>query len=112
MNRAKSILALASGAALIGSAADASVIPYPTLVPVPHTAEQVADDPLLANYCMFDLQVVVSSATIQDRWASAGLRAQLKTGKFYIPPSNDSNRLQIPSVRETPGLRFLQMDNC
>jgi len=126
MSRTKSMLALASGAVLAGSAAQASVTPVPTLVPVaPPYAGTVGsgatatnltgaatDDPMLpAMWCTYDIQVVVSSATGQDRWASADLRAQLSPGgMFYIPPSSDSNGLQIPAVRNATGTRYLQVD--
>jgi len=115
MSRGKSILALAAAASLAGSVSDASVIPAATSVfqwtTVPHTAEQLADDPNLANYCTWNFQVVVSSATAQDRFASADIRMNIgPIGKFYIPPSNDSNSLQIPSVRNTIGQRYLQVD--
>jgi hypothetical protein len=113
MSRTKSMLALASGAVFVGSAAQASVIPVPTLVPVapPYTAGQLADDPSLAGFCTYDIQVVVSSATGQDRWASGDLRAQLSPGgMFYIPPATDSNQLQAPGTRNATGSRYLQVD--
>lgn len=110
MSRTKSMLALASGAVLAGTAAQASVLPGP-LVLVPYTAGQLADDPTLANFQTYDIQVIVSSATAQDRWASADLRAQLSPGgMFYIPPDQDANGLQIPAVRNATGSRYLQVD--
>jgi hypothetical protein len=113
MSRTKSMLALATGAVFIGSAAQASVTPLGNLVSVapPYTAGQLADDPTLANFCTYDIQVVVDSSAGQDRFASADLRAQLAAGgMFYIPPSGDGNFLQIPSVRNATGSRFLQVD--
>jgi len=113
MSRTKSMLALASGTVLAGTAAQASVTPLPNLVLVspPYTAGQLADDPSLSGFCTYDIQVVVSSATAQDRWASADLRAQLSPGgMFYIPPTTDSNGLQIPAVRNATGTRYLQVD--
>jgi len=142
MSRSKSMLALAAGTAFAGSAAQASVLPFNfgngstspvgglyTLTPVPipsgaafnpqTSTGATTDDPALANYCVFDLQVVVSSASGQDRWASADLRGQLNGGsQFYIPPSNpsdptvpvDNNYLQAAGVRNVPGQRYLQVD--
>jgi len=113
MSRTKSMLALATGAVFVSTAAQASVVPQPSLVLVspPYTAGQLADDPNLANFCTYDIQVIVNSSAGQDRWASADLRAQLAPGgMFYIPPSGDSNTLQLPSVRNATGSRFLQVD--
>jgi hypothetical protein len=112
MSRTKSMLALATGAVFVGSAAQASVTPAPSLVLVspPYTAGQLADDPSLAGYCTYDVQVIVSSATAQDRWASGDLHAQLSSGTFYIPPAGDQNALQIPAVRNATGSRYLQVD--
>lgn len=135
MSRTKSILALASGAVFAGSAAQASVTPFPTATSPAGSPTLLAqttysgtagagatgtnlggaatDDPNLntpPGWCTYDIQIVVSSATIQDRWASADLRAVLGTGMFYIPPSQDSNGLQIPAVRNAVGSRFLQVD--
>src|SRR5204862_3298950 len=69
MSRRKSILALASCAAFNGTLAYGSVTPlYPSgtyfdnIPLVPHTAGQLADDPTLANYCTYDIQVVVDSS--------------------------------------------------
>lgn len=143
MSRTKSMLALATGAVFIGTAAQASVTPLPTLVPVsvpsgtpysntngqpaPFTqfysptieagssADQTAAGGAPLNtYCTYDIQVVVSSAVAQDRWASADLRAQLAAGgSFYIPPGpfgTDSNFLQLPGTRNAAGSKFLQVD--
>jgi len=123
------MLALAAATALAGSAVQASVIPQVVLVSTggaPNTtanpqlsANALADDPSLSGYCTYDLQVVVSSATGQDRWASGDLRAQLGNGGlFYVPPGNtgdptvptDGNYLQAPGVRNLAGQRFLQAD--
>jgi len=107
MPRTKSILALAGGAGLANGAALASVIPAPNLAFVPYTAGQLADDPTLVNFNTFDIQVVVSS----DRYSSADLRARLAPGgAFYIPPSQDSNAIQIPFLRNATGSRYLQVD--
>ena len=121
MSRTKSMLALATGAVFVGSAAQATVTPVPgsapgsgtgfVLVNPPYTAGQLADDSNLANFCTYDLQVIVDSSAGQDRWASADLRAQLAPGgMFYIPPAGDSNQLQLPSVRNATGSRYLQVD--
>jgi len=121
MSRTKSMLALATGAVFVSTAAQASVTPlYPNgstfgvnVAPTspPYTAGQLTDDPNLANYCTYDIQVVVNSSAGQDRWASADLRAQLAPGgMFYIPPAQDSNFLQVPSVRNATGSRYLQVD--
>lgn len=129
MSRTKSMLALASGAVFAGAAAQASVtpLPGPTLVGMTPYAGTVGtgqtgtnlggaatDDPSLntpPGWCTYDIQVVVSSATGQDRWASADLRASLGAGgMFYIPPAQDSNALQIPAVRNAVGSRYLQVD--
>jgi hypothetical protein len=81
------------------------------------SAGALSDDPSLANYCIYDIQVIVSSASGQDRWASADLWALLGVGgSFYIPPSSggvptDSNYLQAPGVRNLAGQRFLQADS-
>jgi hypothetical protein len=132
------MLALATGAVFISSAAQASVIPLPNLVPVsvpsgtpysntngqpaPFTqfysptivAGSATDDPNLPTYCTYDIQVVVSSASGSDRWASGDLRAQLGAGgMFYIPPGafgTDSNYLQLPATRDAVGSRFLEAD--
>jgi len=119
MSRTKSMLALATGAVFVGTAAQATVVPIDAgpsgkgfvLVNPPYTAGQLADDPNLANFCTYDLQVIVNSSAGQDRWASADLRAQLAAGgMFYIPPSQDSNFLQVPGIRNATGSRFLQVD--
>jgi hypothetical protein len=129
MSRTKSMLALAAGTALAGSAVQASVIPQVVLVstgaaPNASVNPQISsnallDDPTLAGYCTYDLQVVVSSASGQDRWASGDLRAQLGAGgTFYVPPGNtgdptvptDGNYLQAAGVRNLAGQRFLQVD--
>jgi len=119
------MLALATGAVFAGSAAQASVTPAGNLVPIapPYAGNNgtgvtgtnltgaLADDPSLAGFCTYDIQVIVSSATGQDRWASADLRGILGgTSMFYIPPSQDSNGLQIPAVRNAVGSRYLQVD--
>jgi hypothetical protein len=126
MSRTKSMLALASGAVFVGSAAQASVTPAPSLLLLapPYTGTVGAgvtatnlggaatDDPsLTSGWCTYDIQVIVSSATGQDRWASGDLRAKLAPGGvFYIPPAGDSNGLQIPAVRNATGSRYLQVD--
>jgi hypothetical protein len=129
------MLALAAGTVITGTAAQASVLPLPNLVQVlvpsvganptvqagaatDQTAANAADP--LSNYCTYDIQVVVTtpSASQQDRWASADLRAQLGAGMFYIPPNNpgdpttpvDNNYLQAPGLRNLPGQRYLQVD--
>lgn len=134
MSRTKSMLALAAGAVLAGSAAQASVTPLPTLVfrnipsngpetgqPSPSAtsnavdviqAGALTDDPSLSNFCTYDIQVVVvtPSSTQQDRWASGDLRAKLTTGMFYIPPDQDANFLQAAGTRNAVGARYLQVD--
>jgi hypothetical protein len=123
-SRSRSILALATGSLVCGTRGNASVLPFdfapnfPALQAtlVAHTAEQLADDPSLADYFTCDIQIVVSSASGQDRFSSADMRGVFTNNhKVYIPPSNDANFLQSPGIRNQPGTRFLQMDtfvNC
>jgi hypothetical protein len=92
------MLAIAAGTVVAGAAANASVTPLPNLTlvtPAPTqttgtpalTSTAQVDDPGLSGYCTYDVQVVVSSASGPDHWASGDLRAQLGGGgKFYIPP--------------------------
>src|SRR5262245_54210157 len=109
MSRSKPLIALAAASTVAGRVANASGTPFASLVPPPWTAGQLKDDPTLVNCWTFDILVVVSSATGQDRWASADLHATLPAGSsFYIPPSEDSNRLQIPTIRNATGSRYLQ----
>lgn len=128
MSRTKSMLALAAGTALVGTAAQASVLPFdsnpgapglqltPVAIPsvganpVVQAGAGVDDPSLLSQYDVFDLQVVVSSATGQDRWASADLRALLGLGTFFIPPAGDGNYLAAPATRNATGSRYLQAD--
>ena len=49
----------------------------------PTDAGAVADDPALANYFVYDVNV---SLTNGDRFNAADLLAQLNTGTFYVPP--------------------------
>jgi hypothetical protein len=77
-----------------------------SFVPVPISAEALADDPNLANYQSWDVQVGLPAG---DRWAATDIRAVLTVGKFYIPPAHDSNIIQ-PSQMNTPGSRYLQFD--
>jgi hypothetical protein len=120
------MVALAAGSVLSGTATQASVIPLPNLVPVVIPSGtgsysqagspgvggfQGTDDPSLSGYCTYDIQVVISSASGVDRFASADLRAQLSAGgQFYIPPSNDSNFVQPVAARNSAPTRFLQVD--
>jgi hypothetical protein len=119
MSRSKSLLALAASATLSASAtwSGGSVVlfngPFFGVTPVAHGSAEV-DDFRLGTYFTFDLKVVVSSASGQDRWTSADMRVTLLnggSGGFYIPPALDSNYLQAPAVRNQIGQRFLQMDN-
>jgi hypothetical protein len=77
-----------------------------SLVPVPISAGALADDPNLANYQTYDLQVGLPAG---DKWVGADIRAVLTSGKFYIPPANDSNIIQ-PSLTNNMGTRYLQFD--
>jgi hypothetical protein len=120
------MLALAAGSVLAGTAAQASVTPLPNLVLVAAPSAtgtftqqgspaigglQGTDDPTLANYCTYDIQVVVSSAAGTDRFSSADLRGQLGSGgMYYIPPANDSNYVAAQATRNAAGTRYLQVD--
>jgi hypothetical protein len=77
-----------------------------SFVPVPISAQALADDPNLANYRSWDLQVGLPAG---DKWVAADIRALLTSGKFYIPPANDSNVIQ-PSLMNNLGTRYLQFD--
>jgi hypothetical protein len=105
MSRTQTMLAAAVGSALIGSASYAAIAPKFVLVPT--DPEAIIDNPALANYDVYDLQVSISGG---DKWAAADLRAQLTTGTFYIPPTKDSNLAPSATDRNTVGTRYLRDD--
>jgi len=126
MSRTQSMLAAAVGAVITGSAAFAAVVPvassnsltvtgipgiangtYPVMTLVPTDTGALVDDPTLANYNVFDLQVQIDAG---DHWGGADLRGQLLNGaKYYIPPANDSNTA-AGTTRNTVGSRYLRDD--
>jgi hypothetical protein len=65
----------------------------------------LADDPNLANYDIYDLTVSLSDG---DHIYYSQFHAQLTSGKFYIPPSNDD--IFISGQRNFTGFRFLRDD--
>jgi hypothetical protein len=74
----------------------------------PGTRSYVAgatDDPTLANYCIFDLRVVVSSASGQDRWAYADLRMQLRAIELPIQPDPYPHHFHLADVVFFKGLK-------
>jgi hypothetical protein len=81
---------------------------YQTLTPVPVDSGALADDPTLAHFRVWDLQVNIDSG---DHWAGADLRAQLFGGAtFYIPPSSDSNVADTLNLHNQTGTRYLRDD--
>jgi len=99
------MLAAAVGSALIGSASYAAIAPV--FVKIATDPEALIDNPALANYDVWDLQVSISGG---DKWAAADLRAQLSSGTFYIPPTKDSNLAPGATDRNTVGTRYLRDD--
>jgi len=92
MSRTKSMLAIAAATAMFGAAAKATVTPT-GLVLIPHAPGAEVDDPTLAGYQTYDLQVNITGtgSTIGnpssngDRWLSTDLRSILSSGTFYLP---------------------------
>jgi hypothetical protein len=105
MSRTQTMLAAAVGSALIGSASYAAIAPV--FVKIATDPEALIDNPALANYDVWDLQVSISGG---DKWAAADLRAQLSSGTFYIPPTKDSNLAPGATDRNTVGTRYLRDD--
>jgi len=106
MQSRKACLAVAA-AAFGTSAACASASLVPLFVRVPVDPGALADDPSLANYDVYDLQVNISAG---DRFTTADLHAPLSNGTYYIPPANDANKVASAAARNTVGLRYLRDD--
>jgi len=124
MSRTKSILAIAAATTMFGAAAKATVTAS-GLTLVPHVAGAEADDPNLANYCTYDLQVNITGTLNPttyatgnpgvnvngDRWLSTDLRAILTMGNYYVPPVDDAEKPN-PAFWGSAGIgeRFLEDD--
>src|SRR5947207_1409259 len=104
MSKAKLLSAIFLSAGVGASAARATTTA--SFVPVPISANAIADDPSLANDQSWDLQVGLPAG---DKWVLADIRAVLSSGTFYIPPAHDSNVIQ-PTLMNTAGTRYLQFD--
>jgi len=87
-----------------------------SLVYVPYTTGALADDPNLANYNSYDLQVNVAPTVggAQDFWAGGDMRFQLTAGHFYFPPDPDSSGVDsdtgLQSTVGLTGLRNVRFD--
>jgi len=87
-----------------------------SLVNVPITTGALADDPNLANYDTYDLQVNVNPTVggAQDFWAGGDMRFSLSKGKFYSPPDPDASGLDVdtgaPATANIVGLRDTGFD--